>query len=192
MTAHPARVNQAELARMLGVSRQAIGDLIARGLLTQDADGLIDAEQARIELANNVRPSSKTAQALGTAVVPPADASTPPAAGPTDAAAATSYHVARTINEAAEAQLKQLKLAKVKKELFNTAEAMKAWAGLLAQVRERAEQIPARVVPMQIAAAIEGNHARVYDLLVEELKLALDELSSAPQRLLEAIGESLE
>ena len=73
------RVKPAELARELGVSRQAIADLIRRGVLSQDADGLLDHELARVALANRVRPSSKTAKAL-TSAPPPADR--PAAAAP--------------------------------------------------------------------------------------------------------------
>ena len=41
------RVKPAELARELGVSRQAVHDLIARNILSKDADGKIDAEMAK-------------------------------------------------------------------------------------------------------------------------------------------------
>jgi predicted DNA-binding transcriptional regulator AlpA len=67
-TAH--RVKPAELARMLGVSRQAIHDLIKRKVISRDGDGLIAAEMARIAIANRVRPSGKTAAAITTVTSP--------------------------------------------------------------------------------------------------------------------------
>ena len=58
------KLTESGLARELGVSRQAIHDLVKREILTKDKDGLIDVEMAKIALANRVHPSSKTAAAL--------------------------------------------------------------------------------------------------------------------------------
>ena len=49
------RVTQSELARRVGVSRQAIHDLINRGLLQKGDDGLIDFEQAKRDIDNNLK-----------------------------------------------------------------------------------------------------------------------------------------
>ncbi|WP_230690847.1 hypothetical protein, partial [Streptococcus pneumoniae] len=72
-TAAP-RVSQASLARALGVTRQAVHDLIRRGVLVPDADGRFDVDRSRAQIADRVRPSGKTASAaaaMGTNPPPP-------------------------------------------------------------------------------------------------------------------------
>jgi predicted DNA-binding protein YlxM (UPF0122 family) len=49
------RITQSELSRRLSVSRQAIHDLKQRGLLTLGDDGLFDYEQAKAEIAANLK-----------------------------------------------------------------------------------------------------------------------------------------
>lgn len=99
------RVRQAELARRLGVSRQAVGDLVARGILAVGEDGLIDEAEARAAIAANVHPTGKTAAAL------PKDTPPPPPEQPTPPAETSiSYHDAKTLREYTEAQRAALKL----------------------------------------------------------------------------------
>ena len=52
------KLTESGLARELGVSRQAIHDLVKRDILTKDKDGLIDVEMAKIALANIGRKDS--------------------------------------------------------------------------------------------------------------------------------------
>ena len=113
----PQKLTESGLARELGVSRQAVHDLVKREVLTKDKDGLIDVEMAKLALLNRVRPSGKTTQTLQT---PSATTETPNQAvaqppPPIDEnAEITSYHVAKTLREAAEAQIARLKLAEMK------------------------------------------------------------------------------
>ena len=58
------RLTESGLARQLKVSRQAVHELVKRGVLSKDKDGLIDFELAKHALMNRVRPSAKTAAAL--------------------------------------------------------------------------------------------------------------------------------
>jgi hypothetical protein len=94
-----------------------VHDLVKREVLTKDKDGLIDVEMAKLALLNRVRPSGKTTQTLQT---PSATTETPNQAvaqppPPIDEnAEITSYHVAKTLREAAEAQIARLKLAEMK------------------------------------------------------------------------------
>ena len=106
------KLTESGLARELGVSRQAVHDLVKRGILSKDKDGLIDVEMAKVALMNRVRPSGKTAATLTAAdAVPPANPDAPPS--PSDGTEITSYHVAKTLREAAEAQIARLKLAEM-------------------------------------------------------------------------------
>ena len=169
------RATQAELARLFGVSRQAINDLIRRNVLNLGQDGKLDVELARHAIANRVRPSAKTAAATPI-VVPP---ETPPAA--TTAASAndeppstvTSYHVAKTLRETAEARIAQLKLAELRGELVRVSAVRSAYATRAAALRESILQIPARLAAV---LAAETDHARCHDLLQAELHQVLAQL----------------
>lgn len=101
------RIRQAELARRLDVSRQAVGDLVSRGILIVGDDGLIDVDAARIAIANNVHPAGKTAAAAR----PPQENATPNEPSmPAAPTAGLDYHAARTLREYTEAQRAALKL----------------------------------------------------------------------------------
>lgn len=64
-TAHPKRVSQAELARLLGVSRAAVSKAVKANRITPGDDGLFDLEQAITDWRNNTRTAVKTASGLG-------------------------------------------------------------------------------------------------------------------------------
>lgn len=140
----PRRVRPAELARELKVTRQAIHDLQQRGKLSRDADGLIDLELARVALLNRVHPKGKTAQAVQQPAAQPVLAQPPePAHGET--AQITSFHVARTLREAAEAKLAQLKLAELTGELVRRRDVEKGAAAAGIAIRQHLEPIADRV-----------------------------------------------
>lgn len=170
-----ARASQAELARLLGVSRQAVNDLVRRNVLEVGQDNRIDVEMARVALANRVRPSSKTAQALET---PAATALQPEAAAAAplqeqDSAAVTSYHVAKTLRETAEARLAQLKLAELRGDLIRAADVRSTWAKRAAALRESILQLPPRLAA---TLAAEPDQARCHDILQAELHTLLAQL----------------
>lgn len=165
------RVRQAELARMLTVSRQSISELVKRNVIPQDADGLIDVELARIAISNRVRPGAKTA-ALANAQNNSAPAA---AAAVADAdQAITSFHVAKTLREAAEARLAQLKLAEQQGHLIRTDAIRAAHAKRLAGLREALLQIPARLASV---LAAEPDQAKCHDALQAEIHGVLASVS---------------
>jgi len=110
------RIRQAELARRLDVSRQAINDLVQRGILIVGADGLIDEATARTAIAENVHPTGKTASK--TAADAPAPAAVPSAAQPAE----MNYHTAKTLREYTEAKRAALKLRQEMGQLAPLAE----------------------------------------------------------------------
>ncbi len=169
----PARATKASLARLLGVSRQAIGDLVKRGILSEDRDGLIDVELAKLALANRVRPSSKTAQALNTGSPSPA-APASAAESPDEDAAVTSYHVAKTMNEAAQARMNQLKLREMQREVIRIDAVERAWGTALAAAREHLLQLRARLAPL---LAAEADPFAIDQMLDAEISQALQHLA---------------
>lgn len=138
----PRRVRPAELARELKVTRQAIHDLQQRGKLSRDADGLIDFELARVAVMNRVHPKGKTAQAVQQTAVHPAIEQP---AQPPETAQITSFHVARTLREVAEAKLAQLKLAELQGELVRRRDVEKGAAAAGIAIRQQLDPIPDRI-----------------------------------------------
>lgn len=175
--AAPPRLKQAALARTLGVSRQAIGDLIKRQIIPMAADGLVDVEMARIAIANRVRPSGKTAASMQPGSLPPASARASNPAGPAGATTAPpdddlmSYHVAKTLREVAEAKLAQLKLAELRGDLIRREDMERAVGALAAGLRESVLQIKARLAPL---LAAESDIMKISAMLDAELRAALN------------------
>jgi hypothetical protein len=109
----PQKLTESGLARELEVSRQAVHALVKRGVLEKDAQGLIDREKATQALLNKVRPSGKTTSAV-IAQDEPLQKQQAPLEQTTDQnSEITSYHIAKTLREAAEAQIARLKLAEM-------------------------------------------------------------------------------
>lgn len=164
------RLTESGLARQLKVSRQAVHELVKRGVLSKDKDGLIDFELAKHALTNRVRPSGKTAAALQ-------DNPPPQPTTQADAAAEpeiTSYHVAKTLREAAEAQIARLKLAEMQGEVIRSDAVRATWTARIVSARDVLLQIPSRLAPV---LAAETNPTTVAILLEDEIGRAMDELS---------------
>jgi len=112
----PQKLTESGLSRLLDVSRQAIHAHVKNGILIKDADGLIDVETAKKTLLEQVRPSGKTASAIishSETVIQPLKQPLTPQPEPDQNTEITSYHIARTLREAAEAQIARLKLAEM-------------------------------------------------------------------------------
>ena len=171
------KVRQSQLARDLGVSRQSINELVKRGVIVADAGGLIDARLARLALADRLHPGAKTAKAM--AEPPPAAPAPPPAAAEPSAEAVTSYHVAKTLREIAEARLAELKLAEQRGELVRAVDVQSALSNKAAALREGFLQLPARLAPIMAA---ESDQARCHDILQAELRQVLEQLTAQTQR----------
>lgn len=179
--------SQAELARMLGVSRQAINDLIKRQIITMGADGRIDVELARVAIANRVRPSGKTA-----GNPPPTAAAEPPpdAAHPHDAA--LSYHVAKTLREAAEAKIAQLKLAQMQRVLIDADGAARAVTTAFRELRDGTMVIGHKLAATLATLSDASDIQAAIDTAVRDVfdSFALRTLPSLQQRIAAAEGET--
>lgn len=123
-TKHP-RLTESGLARELDVSRQAVHQLVKRGILSKDANGLIDVEMARVALAARVHPSSKTAAAVAQKNDAATPQQPPTESQPPQSTEITSYHVAKTLREATEAQIARVKLGEMQKRFIQREPAMK-------------------------------------------------------------------
>lgn len=191
----PLKLTESGLARELGVSRQAIHDLVKRAILSKDEGGMIDVDKAKAALLDRVRPSGKTSEAAQKSA-PPINTSTatgiaPPAVANTAVAAAlqataievdenaeiTSYHVAKTLREAAEAQIARIKLAemqnkyldkiKVDSSIFEVARAMRD--GLTNCARRIAADVATLVNAEDCEAIIDREHRALMDSMSQRI-----------------------
>lgn len=163
------RVKASALARLLSVSRQSVHELIERGIVERGADGLVDVAQARAAIANHVRPSSKTSQALAVAASPIAQT-------------VDTYHTAKARREAAEGSIAELRLAELRGLLVRADKVRAEQARIAAAIREAFLQLPAR---LSLVIAAESDAAKVHDLLDAELRQVLAMLADMPAQHME-------
>jgi len=129
---------------------------------------------AKIALLNRVRPSSKTGTALQRPIAEIADAKTID-----ENTEITSFHVAKTLREACEAQLARLKLSEARGELIRVDAVKAAVANVFSATRDALLQLPARLGP-QLAA--ESDPAAAQNMLHAEIHQALQLLAEATER----------
>lgn len=159
------KVRPAALARELGVTRQSIHELVQRGVVAADANGLIDADLARLALVDRLRPSAKTAQAVASGV--------PDTEAAAAAAPIGNYHVARTLRETAEARLAQLTLAERQGRLLDAAAVERSTFEFHRALRDRLTGIPDRTAPI---VAAEPDVAKCHAILAEEIRTVLGDI----------------
>jgi hypothetical protein len=165
-TATAARLSEAAAARECGISRQAVHEWVKRGLIAKGPDGLLCAREVQV-LRAGLHPSSK---ASAPPTVPSPAAPPEPAVPASDDAAMTSYHVAKTLREAAEARIAQIKLAELQGQLVRAADIQAELSRIFATFREAMQQIPNRLAAV---LAAETDQARVHDALDVEIRSAL-------------------
>jgi phage terminase Nu1 subunit (DNA packaging protein) len=174
----PDRLTQSGLARSLGVKRQAIHDLVKRGVIHQDADGLIDVAAATVAIAENLRADAKTVAAVMTDVSPGAHdtpTESPETGSDTEPMGATSFHVARTLREAAEARIAQLRLMKMAGQLVDAEKVRRVVTTWSATARNAFERIPDKLAER---LAAESLPEICHTLLAAEIDLVLSDLAA--------------
>lgn len=180
MTAAAERLSQSGLARRLGTSRQAVHDLVKRGIIAVDDEGLIDVAEATEAMAKTLRADAKSVAAIMASEPEPTTQAEPPAiepsAGPEfDPTAATSYHVARTLREAAEAQIAQLKLRVMAGALLDSERVKTAATTMAAMTRNAFEKIPDKLADR---LAAEADATACHAMLVAEIDQVLADLAA--------------
>lgn len=171
----PQKLTESGLARDLGVSRQAVHELVKRGILSKDKAGFIDVEMAKIALLNRVRPSGKTTSGIHDQAPQQPQSDSPPPTN-NNGAEITSYHVAKTLREAAEAQIARLKLEEMRGDLIRVDAVKSTLSVVFATTRDAMLQIPARLAPL---LAADSDPASVQSMLHAEIHQALHDLSGA-------------
>ncbi|MGH8519862.1 MAG: hypothetical protein ACREU9_00150 [Gammaproteobacteria bacterium] len=169
-------LNQAGLAKRLGVSRQYVNQLVLRGVI-ELKDGLIGFDEAvrAIEAAQDpARPRTRPKIAM------PADRQAPapenPAQPEGDSAdpSVTSYQVARTIKEKYAALHRKLDYERACGTLIPVDQVVAAWESLVAAFRAKCLALPSKLAP-QLAAVNEIREIEAH--IAGGVREALEELS---------------
>ena len=174
-------VSQAEYARRRGVSRQYVGQMVARGLIKL-VKRKVDPAQADAALAavrEPARPERRTRASQGkpTEEKPPAGGIALPATG---GDLPTLLLKTRIKSEVEKAKLLEIK-ARVEAGKYVDAGEVKVAAFNKARVvRDALLNIPDRLAAM---LAAESDEHRVHEILNKEIRMALEELTNGPERL---------
>jgi len=169
-------VTQAEYARQRGVSRQAINDLVVRGILRLH-DGKIDVAEADAACQQFLDPAkSQILTALpAQPVQPDAEESLEPPEGASDGEA-ISYHAARTMREKFNALSAQAEYLKLLDTLTSTAAVRDEIFSVMRTFRDNLALIGPRIAQR---LASEGDPLRCQLLIDEQHEALLNELSRA-------------
>lgn len=155
---------------MRGVSRQAINDLVVRGILALH-DGRIDVAEA--DAACKVYLDPAKSQILNALTDLPGTESTPEPDTPTDTQD-VSFHTARTMREKFNALTAEAGYLKLLGTLTGAADQARVSARRYRALRDKLQSIPDRTCDI---LAAERDAGVVHDLLVKEIDQALYELS---------------
>jgi hypothetical protein len=166
-------------ARHRGVSDAAVRKAIAAGRITPEADGTIDAERVDREWARNSdAPRNGTATRAVKVAVQESSGATgdgQAASLATSAAGGTSLLQARTVNEVVKAQTNKLRLAQLKGELVDRAQAIAHVFKLARAERDAWLNWPNRVTPILAAELGVDEHA-LFVALDVAVRVHLEEL----------------
>jgi hypothetical protein len=191
----PARLlTQVEFAKELGVSKQAVSDLLRRNVISRNEDGLIDAELAKLALQHRMRPGSKTASSVGggAAASQPQAPGTPDATGPQPPLAApveNGFNAARTEREWEEVAISRLRRQEMEGAVIERVPATRAVFTLARGLRDSLMPIGRRLAAK--AAALTEPHA-IDQLYTAELRAALDAFcaKALPQTVVDMAGDA--
>ncbi len=150
------RINQAELARRLKVSRPSVSKAVKAGRVTPDEDGLFDPEAAEIQWLSNTRPSASRGK---------------PSAG--------GYASARARKETALARLAELRLDQSIGKLIERSAVDFALDDLGATLRGLMDNFPDRLAPLIHASQ---SMEEVHSILTQAADEVLRDLSDSMAR----------
>jgi len=168
-------------ARSRGVSDAAVRKAIKTGRVTPESDGTIDPARANREWVRN----TNVAQQRGATKAVPNEAisSVREALGepPAPTSGGTTFLQARTANEVLKAQTNKVRLARLKGELIDRAQALAQVFKLARAERDAWLNWPARV-SAQMAAEIGVDGHRLHVMLERAVRTQLTELGEFQPR----------
>lgn len=182
------RINQAQLARLCGASRTAIGKLVAKGVIRLDDDGLVDQDSAIAAIAANADPSHAASRntiaariATGKLAAPGGNATQPVQEAPQPPPAAagveiTSFQVARTLREKYAALNERQEYEERRGELIPRAVVERLVFGLAREAQESLRAIADRIAPL---VAAETDAHRCHGIIDAEIRQVIAQIGAA-------------
>ena len=165
-------VSQAEYARQRGVSRQYVGQMVAKGIIGL-SDRKVDTEQADAALAALREPARPERRPKSEVLAP-----TPGAQQTSTGDLPTLLLKSRIKSEVERAKLLEIK-ARVEAGKYIAVDDVKVAAFNRARVvRDALLNIPERLAAM---LASEGDERRVHQILTTEIRAALEELTDGAE-----------
>ena len=173
------RVKTAELARILGISRQRVNELSRKGKLTRGADGRWDPDKARAELGRTLedqqerRSKVETPRSKVERAFPPREPD--PDGLPMSGSTHDIFNRARAAKEIAIAKERQLDLRRRQGELLEAAEVESVWTQALTAFKNRLLSLPDKLAPKMAACSNVLECRAMIDREVRKVLLALSE-----------------
>jgi hypothetical protein len=173
------RVKTAELAKMLGISRQRVNELSRKGKLTRGADGKWDPDGARAELGRTLddqqerRSKVETPRSKVERPFPPREPD--PDGLPMTGSTHEIFNRARAAREIAMAKERQLELRKRQGELLEASEVESVWTQALTSFKNRLLSLPDKLAPKVAACPSVLECRAMIDQEVRKVLIALSE-----------------
>lgn len=175
-------MRQSELARALGLSKQAVSKLKGQGMPVDSV------EAARAWRDENLSVAARKETRESVPVVPIAkspDTRAFPPIGDDDDGEDEDFKAARTREKISEANMAEMNEAKMRREMINVAVVERQLATDYATTRDALLQIPARIAPL---LASESDTAAIHTLLDAEIHQALGNLAGTAAQAKNAEG----
>ncbi|CAJ0781003.1 hypothetical protein LMG18090_01264 [Ralstonia mannitolilytica] len=168
-------------ARHRGVSDAAVRKAIAAGRITPEADGTLDPDRIDAEWARNTEAPRNGARTKPVRVAVPQESGQSQDGPAPLPAGGTSLLQARTVNEVVKAQTNKVRLARLKGELVDRAQAIAHVFKLARAERDAWLNWPARV-SAQMAASLGVDPHAVHVALESAVREHLQELGELRPR----------
>ena len=169
-------VSQAEYARQRGVSRQYVGQMVAKGIIGL-SNRKVDTDQADAALAALREPARPERRAKPDAPIPAPIASPSPETSAGELP--TLLLKSRIKSEVERAKLLEIKARVEAGKYIAVADVKVAAFNRARVVRDALLNIPERLAAM---LAAEGDEQRVHQILAAEIRAALEELMDDTER----------
>lgn len=167
-------------ARQRGVSEAAVRKAIKTGRVTPLPDGTIDPARADRQWGSNTD-QAKQRRVPNEAVQTVRDAAGDPPTSPGLSSSGTTFLQARTANEVLKAQTSKVRLAKLKNEVVDRAQAIAHVFKLARTERDAWLNWPARV-SAQLAAELQIDAHTLHVAMEREVRRHLEELGEFQPR----------
>lgn len=182
-------MRQSELARALGLSKQAVSKLKGQGMPVHSVEAARAWRDENLSVAARKETRESLPAAPFAVAAPdrsrPGGRAFPPVGDEDDDGEDEDFKAARTREKISEANMAEMNEAKMRREMINVAVVERQLATDYATTRDALLQIPARLAPL---LAVETDTAAIQTILDAELHQALVNLAGTAEQAKNAEG----